>query len=105
MSAVKVVLLRLTKERAAAILQECADVTWRVNFTEHLLLRMDERRISTTQVLNCLKHGAIVRGPKKDVSGDWKCTVEWITAGTKLYVGVAIDLHQEPTVTIVLTAY
>lgn len=101
----KVVALTLSVERATEILRDCADCAWRVSILDHALQRMDERSITHRQVFDCLKRGSIVDGPKRDDSGDWKCTVRWITSGVEVKVGAALDVTPGKEVTIVVTVY
>lgn len=52
-----------TKQQLEQLVHALARDSARVVFTGHCLLRMEEREISTVEVLSCLRRGVIVRGP------------------------------------------
>jgi hypothetical protein len=100
----KVVPLRLSADRALEILRFAGADSGRVEWTEHVLERMEERSITAKQVLDCLAKGTMIKGPTQE-KGSWKCKLQWITAGVQLDVVAAIDLNEEPVVTIIITVY
>lgn len=59
-------------------------------FTHHATLRMKQRRISRTQVLECLRKGSISEAPHQDVHGNWKCNVTWFCAGDQITAAVGL---------------
>jgi hypothetical protein len=105
MSSGKVVQLVLGATRARAIIRECCGDTNRLIWTEHAIKQMIARRISPQQVINCLLRGQLYEGPARSPRGDWKCTLRYTTAGTRIEVAVAINVIAEPTVTVVVTTY
>lgn len=64
----------LDAARARKILQEVAQDSGRVFFSDHAEKQMTRRRITRTQVLKCLRHGHIVEGPVRSIKGNcrWK---------------------------------
>lgn len=94
--------LELTGTRALQIIRDAAKDSARVFLTEHARSRMASRKITTTQVLRCLRQGRLSEGPARDLTkGGWKCTVEHYTAGESIGVAVAIESIQATGVTII----
>jgi hypothetical protein len=67
---------------------------------------MASRKITTTQLLRCLRQGRLtedpVRDPVRDLAkGGWKCTVEHYTAGESVGVAVAIESIRATGVTVI----
>lgn len=52
-----------TKQQLEAFVHALARDSARVIFTGHCLQRMEQREISTAEVMNCLRRGSIVRKP------------------------------------------
>lgn len=52
-----------TKQQLEAFAHALAKDSARVIFTEHCLQRMEQREISTAEVMNCLRRGRIARDP------------------------------------------
>ena len=97
--------MTLTAHQAQAIIRECCDHSERLIFTIHALQRMRLRGISAQQVIRCLRNGRITEEPARSPKGDWKCTLTYIAAGVRLEVAVAINLHAQPIVTVIVTTY
>jgi hypothetical protein len=90
----KVVQLTLSRPSALHLIREVAEKdTARVIFTNHALKRMRQRKITTMQVLACLRKGQIVEGPAPSIKGNWECKLRWQQAGDIVTVVVAIDQH------------
>lgn len=98
-----IVTLDLTTAAAKRILAEVE--TSRIFFTQHAKDRMRQRGISTTQALRCLRNGSIVEGPARDTGGEWKVTVEVLTAGTPVSVVAAIEEDSSGNHVIVVTVF
>lgn len=81
----------LNKTRAEQLLREIAKDSARIVFTQHAKSRMDKRRITHTQVIRCLTKGHIIEGPARDIKGNWKMTLEILTAGTVVKTVAALD--------------
>lgn len=98
-----VVPLTLTSAKALEIVRGVAADTSRVFFTPHAEQQMRRRRITRPQVLACLRQGRITEAPYWDnVHGTWPLTMERLTAGERVTVGLAIDLKVQ---VIIITAF
>lgn len=96
----------LTAITAARVMADIASDSARVFFTRHAEQRMTERRITRTQVLRCLRLGRITEGPYRDISGNWKMTMQVASAGNVITVVAALDWHADTGhYAIVVTSY
>lgn len=100
-----VVELDLSPDHAKRILNQVAAQSERVFFTEHAEHRMRERRITRTQVIRCLLHGKITEGLCRDIKGNWKFTIETLSAGDPLLVAAALDKDGKGNYVVVITTY
>lgn len=79
----------------------------RVSFREHAYERMEERDISTAQVLEVLRRGEAVEEPvysKNDQN--WECLLVADTAGEEIRVKAAIEIERlMGQVVVVITAF
>jgi hypothetical protein len=66
-------LLRLIRETAAD--------TSRVLFVRHAMKRMRQRRVTPTQVFDCLRKGLIHEPGFVNIHGHWQCTLFRRSAG------------------------
>lgn len=94
--------LRMNDATALKLLRDIASDSSRVIFTHHALQRMQQRKVSTTQVLACLQRGIVAEPVALDLHGNWKLTVTHRAAGAELDVAVAIDV---PRRAIVITVF
>lgn len=90
-------------ERVRELVAEGGRIVW----SDHAHDRMEERDITTTQVLNVLKRGTVVESARWDVNyQNWKLGVQDISAGELLTVQVALDVERlMGNVVLVITAY
>lgn len=86
-----------SKTEAENILRELVEkgiVSW----SRHAKERMKERNISTQQVLTCLAKGKLTENPvlanKSGDVGGYDITVERLTAGDYLRIGVCLKFSQ-----------
>jgi len=86
----KPVPLALTTPSALRIIQEAAQESGRIFFTSHAIKRMRQRRITRTQVIECLRKGRISESSHRDIKGDWKCNMTWLHAGDNVTATVVI---------------
>lgn len=79
----------------------------RVVWLPHAHDRMEERDISSTQILNVLKRGSVVEAVRWDSNySNWKLGIQDISAGELLTVQVALDVERlMGQVVLVITAY
>ena len=100
-----VVPLTLTDSAAADIVRGTAE-TGAVIITNHAQERMLERDIDRAQVFDCLKRGRVKEPVHKDIgTGNWKLTLERISAGQLVTVPVAITYKKQGTYAVVITVY
>jgi hypothetical protein len=98
--------LDLSPVNALRIIREVAEDSARVVFLSHPRKQMRQRKIMPTQVLKCLKRGAIIEGPARDIKGNWRCTLNWRHAGDEVSVVVAIKHdHNMRRKLLVITAF
>lgn len=76
----------------------------RVVVTEHARARMRKRRISLSQVLDCLRRGRVVEPAHLTIHGDWKATVGLRSAGDDVRVAVALEVQDTGDIAVVVTA-
>lgn len=100
-----VVELDLSPEHARRILNQIVTQSERVFFTSHAEERMAERQITRTQILRCLEHGTFTEGPYRDIKGNWKFTLETLSAGDPLAVVAALDKDNKGNYVVVITTY
>jgi hypothetical protein len=98
--------LELTPVLARKYLREIATDSGKVFFSDHVLKRMAQRKITTVQVMRCLKVGEIDEGPTRSIDkGNWEMLVSVISAGDILKVALALDTDSNGNYIIVITAY
>src|SRR5262245_17176684 len=95
----------LTKEEAEKILRELVG-NGMVLLSKHAKERMAERQVNMQQVLTCLAKGKVTDHPvlankSGDLSG-YEITVERLTAGDYLRIGVCLRLDQRAIVITVI---
>jgi hypothetical protein len=95
--------LRLGATAALRIIRQAAVDSRQVFFTDHVGRRMKTRRITRTQVLECLPRGTITEGPTRDLRGNWTCRMERFVAGEQIGVAVAIESSASLVVITVFT--
>jgi hypothetical protein len=67
----------------------------------HFQTRLQERGVSIRQVLETLRHGSLVDGPKKDNWGDWRVKMQRRVAGRRVQVVVAVKPDILDLVTVI----
>lgn len=67
----------------------------------HFRIRMIQRGITMRQVLEVLRHGNVVDGPKKDHWGDWRVKLQRKVAGRRVQVVVAVQKGRLDLVTTI----
>jgi len=78
-----------------AIIRQTAEYSENVFITQHAAQRMTERRVTMTQVLQCLRTGAFIEGPTLDSYQQlgYKATMQQVRAGH--LVKVALKLIEQ----------
>lgn len=96
------------KSRVRDVVRDvAAEDSARVFFTAHAEERMNERGVTRTQVLRCLKHGKMLRSdPKKSDQGNWTLKLEVMSAGEAVKVVAALDFDEKiGDYIVVITTY
>ncbi|MGY4493512.1 DUF4258 domain-containing protein [Pseudomonas sp. TE3610] len=94
----------LPKQTALRMIRQIALDSGRVVYTAHARQRMSEREITLPDVMECLSKGQITEGPAIMPKGDWRFTISWFRAGSPLQVVGAIDIDEDGTYLVVVTA-
>lgn len=88
------------RRKAAGRVRELAQETSNLSWTEHACQRMEEREITTRQVLSTLRLGQADGDPTADQDGGWKIVMAKRSAGQFVRVVVALDDDQIFIVTV-----
>ena len=84
-------------ERVRATLAESA-----IEFDHpHLKQRMSERDLQMRHILECLRSGDVVDGPKLDEHSDWRIKLRRYVTGRKVQVVVAVKKRRVVVVTAI----
>ena len=85
-----------------AVAQKSANVV----ITDHVQVRMVGRNVLISEVFDCLRHGSIVRPPRKHPeTGNLVCRMEFLANGRVLTVAVDVEGHYPQmvvTVTVIV---
>ncbi|MBL1260165.1 MAG: DUF4258 domain-containing protein [Thiotrichaceae bacterium] len=100
-----VIMMELTRPTAQAIIKQLASTSERVKYSDHVRARMRERRITTRQVMSCLKSGCISEEPIRSIKGNWVLSVRAIAAGDPLTVVIALDHDRDGNYALIITAF
>lgn len=84
----------LRPEEVVDRVHELAAKASNIYWTAHALTRMEERDITTRQVLSTLRLGRAVDPPRFDQDGDCEVVLVRRSAGTAVRVAVAISWNQ-----------
>jgi len=79
------------RSRVVARVHELAANTFNINWTKHALERLDERGLTTRQVLSTLREGEAERDPIPDQDGDWEIILIKRSAGKLVRVVAALS--------------
>ena len=84
----------LTDATALDLVRELAALGGRVTFSAHARRRMQEREISSEQVLNVLRRGEIAESVRWDATRDnYRLSLRALTAGDEVTVACAIEVE------------
>lgn len=88
------------------MIRKLAEDSVNVYFLPHASSQMDDRGITQTQVLSCLRRGVIVEGPALDsyIQVGWKVTMELFCAGSVVGVAAKLVEHKKSRI-LVITAF
>jgi hypothetical protein len=82
---------KLNDTNLQRMIREAAADTARVFFTSHAKKRMRERKITSTQVYECLRKGVISDHARVNIKGSYQCTMTWRHAGDEVSVAAALE--------------
>jgi hypothetical protein len=97
--------IKPSDQQAKQWLKDAAQGKRRLLFSPHAELRMRQRKIGRTQVLETLGRGTISEQLHTDIHGDWCCNVSWRYAGLHVTVGVVFKLHENGEWVIIATVF
>lgn len=97
--------LNLTPQSACPIIKVIAAESDKVFFTIHAEERMEQRGITRTQVLRCLKSGKINEGPARNTKGDWEFRMDIFSAGEVINVVAALAHNRQGNRIVIITTY
>lgn len=80
----------LGRREVVARVHELARNTFNITWTKHALERLDERGVTTRQVLSTMRLGEAERDPSPDQDGDWEVVLIKRSAGKLVRVVVAL---------------
>ncbi len=69
----------------------------------HAKQRIVQRKVSSSQVLACLKHGYVCEQAHLDIHGNWKATIEYVTGGDCVQVVAAIKKNDKGDLIVIVT--
>jgi hypothetical protein len=82
--------------------QELAKDTDNIGFLHpHLQIRMNQRGITMRLILETVRKGEGVSGPRRDPYGDWRIKMRRYVAGRRVQVVVAVREHDFSVVTVI----
>lgn len=84
-------------------LRQSAADTANVVIVTHAKVRMVQRKITRSQVIDCLRKGTISEPAHLTQHGDWKATVSHRAAGDNVSVAVALKAKEDGDYCIVVT--
>lgn len=98
----------LTEGTARQIINNLAERhTDRIRWSKHVKERMQERGVTTGQILTLLKskHSVFREGPYQETNGDWKFNLKGMAAGALIERAVALKNHQHSPSSILVTVW
>jgi hypothetical protein len=87
------------------LLRAAARETSRVFMTSHAKQRMRQRRITPTQVYDCLRKGVITEPAHVNIHGHWQCTLMRRNAGDEVCVAAALERNDNGDWIAVVTVF
>jgi hypothetical protein len=96
---------RLNDENLRRLISDTAKDTGHVFFTPHAKKRMRERKITSSQVFDCLRHGVVSEPAHTNVHGHWQCTLIRRNAGDDVRVVAALERMENGDWIAVITVF
>jgi len=76
-----------------------------VFFTPHSKKRMRERKITPSQVYDCLRNGLVTEPAHTNLHGHWQCTLTRRNAGDDVRVAAALERLDDGNWIAVITVF
>ena len=67
----------------------------------HMQEQLKRRNLTMRHVLECIRYGDVIDGPKPDKYSDWRIKLRRYVAGRKVQVTVAVKLRRTVVVTVI----
>jgi hypothetical protein len=96
---------RLNDQNLRRLISETANDSGRVFYTPHAKQRMRERKITLTQVLDCLRSGTVSEPAHTNLQGNWQCTLTRRNAGDLVRVAAALERTEDGDWVVVITVF
>lgn len=94
---------KLSKSQLQSHIRTVSRDSSRVAFTNHVLLRMKERRITRDLALEVLRKGLLIREPEPNLArGSIECRMEKFMTGRD--IGIVVALRDDDPDLLVITA-
>ena len=77
------------------MVRELAKRTVNIGWTDHAIERLDDREITTRQVLTTLRQGRLEEPPRLDQYGGWQVTLVRRSAGRRVRVVAVLSETEE----------
>ena len=103
MSEKNVLRMNLSPILAKQVIHQILADSGNVFFTVHAEQRMEERNITRTQVMCCLRNGDFIEEPYRGIKGNWEMKLEVITAGDRIQIAAALDHDENGNQIVVIT--
>ncbi|MDX3774869.1 DUF4258 domain-containing protein [Chromatiaceae bacterium AAb-1] len=98
----------LTEGTARKIINDLAENhTHRIRWSKHVKQRMQERGVTSGQILTLLKsrHSVFREGPYPEPNGDWKFNLKGLAAGKVIELAVVLKNHHKDPSSVLVTVW
>ena len=98
----------LMEKTARKIINDLAEnYTRRIRWSKHVKERMNERGVTTGQIITLLKnrHSVFREGPYLEVNGDWKFNLKGMAAGKVIELTAALKNHHDSPTSVLVTVW
>lgn len=99
------IVFTLNDDNLKRMIREAATDTSRVFFSPHAKKRMKQRKITPTQVYDCLRNGSVCEPAHVNIHGNWQCTLTRRHAGDEVTVAAALERDGQGNWVTVITVY
>ncbi|MCI3206533.1 hypothetical protein DBA20_16370 [Pandoraea capi] len=96
---------RMNDANLLRMIREASADTSRVQFSKHSKQRMRQRKITPTQVYECLRNGQVSEPAHENIHGHWQCTLQRRHAGDDVRVAAAIMHDDHGRWVVVITVF